>query len=166
MFSCNDSDVINKDFVDLIKRKNYTRFPIKSQQNGGFLGIMGVKRLITVDLAMPSRAISDHIDNQELFLTKIKYVAKDTKLITILRIFQMYKTSIVMIVNKTKEEYLAKLTKQKTWSKKFEKNLEKYSKKADITQTQIDLHHQLYLETKQNVIHPKEFNHFNDEGEI
>jgi len=71
-----------------------------------------------------------------------------------------------MVVDHTKDEYLKSLDKKKTYSKKLEANMKTLVGKKDVTQDQIDLHRQLYMETKEHVIHPRSFDKLHCEGTI
>ena len=167
IFWASEDQAVDKEFIKRLKAKNCTRFPIRHAGNEHrFMGIIGVKTLIKISMHDSPQTFKQYFENNHLTFNKIKYVSKDTTLITALRVFQMYKTSLIMVVDYTKNEYLKNLDKKKTWSKKLEANLTTLQAKKDITQDQIDLHRQLYMETKEHIIRPKDFDKLHTEGTI
>ena len=98
--------------------KGYTRMPVccgsqrESKHYGTkFRGIMGVKRLLGYD-GSKKFTIEELVKVHPHMVSEITYVAKDTNLLTMFRIFQMSKTSMVAVVDQTKDGYLKSEDKQ------------------------------------------------------
>lgn len=167
IFYASEDQAVDKEFIKRLKAKNCTRFPIRhTGEKNRFLGIVGVKTLIKISMHDSPQTFKQYFENNHLTFNKIKYVSKDTTLITALRIFQMYKTSLIMVVDQSKDEYIKSLEKKKTYSTKLEENLKNLVGKKERTEDQIALHKALYMETKEHVIHPKKFDRLHSEGTI
>lgn len=114
VFIVNESQKYNKDLIDQLFEKRFTRFPICKAGNDGkdgrkleLLGLIGMKGILGADMHS-NLTIGEIIKTEGISLTNITYVAKDTNLLTMFRIFQSAKTSLIGIVNKCSSDSCSK----------------------------------------------------------
>ena len=113
VFFVDEHRLFDRNFITQLMEQGFTRFPICKNGHDGsdgkplqLLGLIGMKRILGIDITK-NRTIKQVLSEENIHLSKITYVTKDTTLLTLFRIFQSSKTSFLGIINKHKHELVA-----------------------------------------------------------
>jgi len=113
-----EEDIIDKQTIDLVMKKGFTRMPVcygsRNNSSSGtlnFRGLLGVKRILGIDINK-NFTLSNLLKRYNIQLSQITYVAKNTNLLTMFRVFQKSCSSLVMVVDQTKEGFAEKADKK------------------------------------------------------
>jgi metal transporter CNNM len=95
MFAVEGSEPITKSLLFKISKRGYTKVPIFRGHKSNIVGVIPTKKFITAD-----EYINDPID-KSLPMAAPTFVPKDLNLLELLNVFQMGKTQLVFVTNKT-----------------------------------------------------------------